>query len=276
MVVEAASKQNIDQTYFNGSMEFRGRCAMLLEAALRMAVACRNYKLAKTVVETVAIFKIGTPKVDNVEWFNGVMEKQFNALPRLQVENVSIECPDEKEMATSDTLALGFEMTRLHAEPFTRQKIAMFQKQGLPPQVALQSYREGWWFLARAERLDGDTAASTLDLKTDGILKEVTEQDLAKFHKAAFDERLVTAWPMIIQNVAQKSGKVQIQCPAPSVPGKYRFTVAVLSQDFLGADREFSVEATIVDASTVVRQPRETKSEVVEDKAEDPQTKKEN
>ena len=249
---------------------------MLLEAALRTAVACRNYNLAKTVVETVAIFKIGTPKVDNAEWFNGVMEKQFQALPRMQVENCSIECPGETEMATGDALAIGLDMTRLHAEPFTRQKIAMFQKQGIPPQVALQTYREGWWFLVRAERLDGDTEASTLDLKTDGILKDVAEEDLAKFHMASFHERLVTAWPMIIQNVAQKSGKIKIHCQAPAVPGKYRFTVALKSQDFLGADQEFSVEATIVDASTVVRKSTEKKSEEGVETPADPQAKKDN
>lgn len=254
-------------------MEFRGRCAMLLEAALRTAVACRNFKLAKTVVETVAMFKIGTPKVDNVDWFNGVMKQQFNALPRMQIDNPTIECQGEKEMVTGDVLAIVVEMTRLHAEPFTRQKIAMFQKQGIPPQVALQSYREGWWFLARAERLDGKTPAETLELKTDGILKEVNVEDLAKYHKATFDERLVTAWPMIIQNVAQKTGKVKIQCMAPSVPGKYRFSVQIKSQDFLGADQEFSVEADILDASTVVRKPKETKTEGGK-KPEDPKAKK--
>ena len=146
--VEAASKQLVDDTYFKGSMEFRGRCALLLEAALRTAVACRNYPLAKTIVETVAIFKIGTTSPDKVDWFNGVMEKQYQVLPRLQIENTSIECPGEQEMATGDVLAIGLEMTRLHAEAFTRQKIAMFQKQGIPPQVALQTYREGWWFMA--------------------------------------------------------------------------------------------------------------------------------
>jgi len=249
---------------------------MLLEAALRMAVACRNYKLAKTVVETVAIFKIGTPKVDNVDWFNGVMEKQFGALPRLQIENVSIECPGEAEIATDDALAISLDMTRLHAEPFTRQKIAMFQKQGIPPQVALQTYREGWWFLARAERMDGETPAGTLDLKTMGILKEVAEEDLTKFHDASFDERLVTAWPMIIQNAAQKSGKVKIHCQAPSVPGTYRFTIALKSQDFLGADQEFSVETTVVDASTVVRKTAETKVEDGDVTEADPQVKKDN
>lgn len=249
---------------------------MLLEAALRTAVACRNFPLAKTIVETVAIFKIGTTSPDKVDWFNGVMEKQYQALPRLQIENTTIECPGENEMATGDVLAIGLEMTRLHAEAFTRQKIAMFQKQGIPPQVALQTYREGWWFMARAERLDGETPGTALEIKTDGLLKEVAPQDLAKYQKAAFKERLLTAWPMVISNVAQKSGKVKIQCMAPSVPGKYRFTVSIKSQDFLGADQEFSVEGTIVDASTVVRKPKELKAENEGEKLEDPQAKKDN
>ena len=264
LTVEAASKQNVDQTYFKGSMEFRGRCALLLEAALRTAVACRNYPLTKTVVETVAMFKIGTTSPDKVDWFNGVMQKQYQTLPRLNIDNTFIECPDEKEMATSDVLVIGMDMTRLHAEAFTRQKVAMFQKQGIPPQVALQTYREGWWFLARAERLDGDAPGSEVELRTDGILKDVSKDDLKKFEGATFGERLLTAWPMMIQNVAQKSGKVKIQCQAPPVPGKYKFTVSLKSQDFLGADQEFSVEGTIVDASTVVRKPKEDKEQDLE------------
>mmetsp|Transcript_106816 Transcript_106816/g.299036 ORF Transcript_106816/g.299036 Transcript_106816/m.299036 type:complete len:549 (-) Transcript_106816:49-1695(-) len=275
-LLEAASKQLVDQTYFKGSMDFRGRCALLLEAALRTAVACRSYPLTKTIVETVAMFKIGTPSTDKIEWFNGVMQRQYQTLPRLKIENTSIECPDEKEMATKDILAIGLDMTRLHAEAFTRQKIAMFQKQGIPPQVALQTYREGWWFMARAERLDGDAPASALELKTDGILKECSKEDLEKFDKAPFEQRLLTAWPMVIQNVAQKSGRVKIQCQAPPVPGKYRFTVTIKSQDFLGADQDFSVEGAIVDASTVVRKPKEEKPELEGNKPEDPNAKKDN
>lgn len=238
-------------------MEFRGRCALLLEAALRTAVACRNYPLAKTIVETVGIFKIGCSTPSKVEWFDGVMKKQYNILPRLKIENTTIATPDENEMATKDIVALSLELTRLHAEAFTRQKIAMFQKQGIPPQVALQTYREGWWFLVRAERLDGETPETALPIKTDGILQEVAKDDLAKFQKAKFEERLLTAWPMVVQNVAQKSGKVKIQFLAPPEPGKYRFIVSVKSQDFLGADQEFSVDGTIVDVSTVVRKPKE-------------------
>lgn len=273
--VEAASKQLVDQTYFKGSMEFRGRCALLLEAALRTAVACRNYPLAKTIVETVAMFKIGTTSVDKVDWFNGVMQKQYQTLPRLQIENTSIECPDEKDMATGDVLAISLDMTRLHAEAFTRQKIAMFQKQGIPPQVALQTYREGWWFFARAERLDGETPGSVLEIKAEGILKEVAEKDMKKFNEAPFQDRLLTAWPMVIQNVAQKSGKVKIQCKAPPVPGKYRFLVSIKSQDFLGADQEFAVEGTILDASSVVRKPKEDQPQAV-GQPSDPQAKKDN
>jgi len=257
-LLEAGSKQLVDQTYFKGSMEFRQRCAMLLEAALRTAVACRNHALCKTVVQTVGLFKIGCPPPGDVKWFDSVMEKQYQCLPRLEIDNTSIGCEGENEMATGDTLTLGLDVTRLHAEAFTKQKVAMFQKQGIPPQLALQTYREGWWFLVRAERVDGgETPASTLDLKTDGLLQEVQKGDLEEFEKASFSERLLTAWPMIVQNITQKTGKVKIQFLAPTVAGKYKFSVSVNSQEFLGADKEISVEGTIVDSSQVVRKPKE-------------------
>jgi hypothetical protein len=270
--VEAGSKQLVDQTYFKGSMEFRQRCGMLLEAALRTAVACRNHTLSKTVVQTVGLFKIGCPPPGDVKWFDGMMERQYQCLPRLNIDNTLIECPGEKEMATGDILTLGLDVTRLHAEAFTKQKVAMFQKQGIPPQLGLQTYREGWWFLVRAERLDGETPASSLDLKTDGLLKLVAKSDLEKFEKGSYSERLQTAWPMIVQNITQKTGKVKIQFLAPALPGKYRFTVSINSQDFLGADKEFSIEGTIVDGSTVVRKLKEDKKE---DDAEPEENKKE-
>lgn len=273
--MEAGSKQLIDQTYFKGSMEFRGRCAMLLEAALRTAIACRNFPLAKTIVETVSMFKIGITSPDKTEWFDGIMMKQYHVLPRLDINNTSVECPDEPDMAVGDVLTITLDLTRLHAENFTRQKVAQFQKQGIPPQVALQTYREGWWFFARAERLDGTSPASSLEIKTDGLLKEVAADDIAKFDKCSYNDRLLTAWPMVVQNVAQKSGKVKVQFQAPKVPGKYKFKIDVKSQDFLGADQEFSVEGTILDASKVTRKPKELKPKGPET-SQDPQTKKEN
>lgn len=259
--MQAAPQQKIDQTYFRASQEFRQRCAILLEATLRTAIGFRNCPLAKTIVEAVAIFKIGCNSPGEVEWFDGLMQKTYGVLPRLEIQNVTIENPKESEMATGDILLINLDLVRLHAEAFTRQKIAMCQKQGLPPQVALQTYREGWWYFVRAERLDGDIAASTLEIKTDGILSQVDNVDVERFKKSKFEDRLLTAWPMIVQNVAQKMGKVKIQFKAPSVPGKYRFTVFVKSQEFLGADQQFTVEADLVDVATVERKPKEESNE---------------
>jgi len=272
-LLEAGSKQLIDQTYFKGSAEFRQRCAMLMEAALRTAVACRNYELCRTVVQTVSLFKIGCAPPGDVEWFDKMMEKQYKCVPRLEIENQSIECPGENEMATGDTLTLGLDVTRTHAEQFTKTKVAMLQKQGIPPQLALQAYREGWWFLVRAERVDGDIDGSTLELKTDGLLGECPKSELEKFHRTTYSERLQTAWPMIVQNITQKTGRVKIQFLAPVVPGKYVFTVSLNSQDFLGADKEISVEATIVDGATVSRKPKEEKKIEQETSVEDKKDK---
>ena len=277
--VDAASKQLIDPTYFKNAADFRQRCAMLLEASLRAAVGLRSYPLTKTIVEAVSIFKIGctscTPK--DVEWFNAIMMKQYRVLPRLLIENTSIENAKHPEMATSDVLLISLDLTRLHAENFTRQKVAMLQKQGIPPQMALQQYREGWWYFVCAERLDGETPASAVEIKKEGILNQVEDADLKKFEKTKFEDRLLTAWPMIVANVAQKSGKVKIQFKAPSVPGKYKFNVAVKSQDFLGADQVFSVEADIVDSALLGDSRKAATAEIEgDDKADKDEGKKDN
>jgi hypothetical protein len=273
ILVEAASKQKVDQTYFKASAEFRQRCAILLEATLRTAVGLRNYSLAKTIVETVCIFKIGCKSPNEVEWFDGVMEKTYGTLPRLEIENPKIENPKEIEMATGDILLISLNLTRLHAEAFTRQKIAMFQKQGIPPQVALQTYREGWWYFIRGERIDGTTPADALEIKSEGLLSHIDESDVNRFKEAKFEDRLLTAWPLVVANVAQKSGVAKVQFKAPPVPGKYKFHVNVKSQDFLGADQEFTLEAEIVDGATVVREPKE--DDTKEENNDDEEGKKE-
>mmetsp|Transcript_18538 Transcript_18538/g.45935 ORF Transcript_18538/g.45935 Transcript_18538/m.45935 type:complete len:534 (-) Transcript_18538:60-1661(-) len=268
-LLEAASKQLVDPTYFKSAADFRQRCAMLLEATLRSAVSLRSYPLTKTIVEAVSIFKIGCRdcKQKEIEWFDSIMKRQYAVLPRLKIENTSIASAKHPEMATEDVLLISLDLTRLHAENFTRQKVAMCQKQGIPPQVALQQYREGWWYFVTGERVDGETPASCAAIKKEGtLLEKVNEEDLARFEKSSFEERLLTAWPMIVANVAQKSGKVKIQFKAPSVAGKYKFHVSVKSQDFLGADQVFTVEADIVDASTLDRpEEEETKGDDKED-----------
>lgn len=227
-LLEAASKQLVDPTYFKSAADFRQRCAMLLEASLRVAVSLRSFALTKTIVEAVSIFKIGckgcTPK--DVEWFDSIMQKQYGVLPRLNIANTSIESAEHPEMATNDILLISLDLTRIHAENFTRQKVAMCQKQGIPPQVALQQYREGWWYFVTGERLDGETPASCVEIKQEGtLLEKVNDEDVERFNKVKFEERLLTAWPMIVANVAQKSGKVKIQFKAPSVAGTDRKSV---------------------------------------------------
>jgi hypothetical protein len=238
-------------------MDFRQRCAMMLEATLRTSVSLRSYKLARTVIETVGMFKIGCEH-DQQDWFNNVMTKTYGVLPRLEIKGTSIETPGENEIITEDVVCVSLELTRLHAEAFTRQKIAMFQKQGIPPQIALQAYREGWWFLVSGRRVEGTEDLSNANeiITTDGVLQKCDAKDLEEFRKASFDERLLTAWPMTVANVAQKSGKVKIQFKAPSVPGKYVFKVDVKSQEFLDADQSFEVTADVLDKSKVGREPR--------------------
>ena len=51
----------------------------------------------------------------------------------------------------------------------------------------------------------------------------------------------------MVQNIAQKAGTVKVKVKAPAEPGKYRYTCAIKSQDFLGADQEITMEVDVVD-----------------------------
>jgi hypothetical protein len=250
-LLEAGSQKLIDYTYFRASMEFRQRVGILLEAALRVAMTLRAYRLVTTIVETVAMFKIGCPH-DSLPWFEDMMQRQYDCLPRCVVQSHAFVTPGEQEVATGDMCELQLELERTHAEKFLRQKIAMFQKQGIPPQVGLQSYREGWWIALRMERLDGKAEVEKLN-PHESILSQIDPKDVEKFEKEDPKYRLIVAWPMVVQNVAQKTGKASIQVKAPTVAGKYRFFVGIKSQDFLGADQEVPIDVTVVDRSTVTR-----------------------
>merc|ERR1712032_1204962 len=99
----------------------------------------------------------------------------------------------------------------------------MCQRQGIDPRVALNSYREGWWVLIRS-RPEGT--------------------DVEK-------ESLLTAWPVIVQQIASTKAKINVQFPAPEKPGKYIFRVQVKSQEFLGCDQEFEMNVEVADAALV-------------------------
>jgi hypothetical protein len=254
-IVAAGEKKLLDQTYFKNNLEYRSRAGILLEATLRLAICLNSYSLTKTIVEAVAQFKIGCTG-DNIEWFEGVIKREYGCLPRLDIRKKTIETPGEKEIATGDLCCMEVELERTHAEKFTTRKIEMFKKQGIPPQVAFQSFREGWWFLVRAHRLDGEGKPAEIDAESP-LVSKVETGDLKKFKNIKAEESLLQAWPMLVRNIAQKSGTVKLQFKAPSVSGKYKFIVSVMSQEFLGADTEFSVQATIVDINSLGREVKE-------------------
>ena len=260
----------MDQTYFKFNMENRQRTGLLLEACLRVAMSMQSYRLACTVVETVSMFKIGVndPKAQRcLDWFHGVMRKQYGeaGMPRLNLTNMKVETPGEDEMATGDVSAITMNLERLHAEAFTKAKVAMCQKQGIPPQVALQTYREGWWILVRGEKTDGGGQDTPPQIPSNPLTQMMAEADKKKFGDEKGQNRLLTAWPMIVQNMAQKTGVVKVQFKAPSVPGKYKFFVDVKSQEFLGADQSFELTADVLDAEEVKRKAAEKEEEEEEE-----------
>ena len=89
--VTAGSKGDIDPTYFKSGMEYRQRTGLLLEAALRVAMSVRSYRLAKTIIETVAMFKVGTLDHDSAETkkcYQQIMMTQYGGvtgIPKLVI-----------------------------------------------------------------------------------------------------------------------------------------------------------------------------------------------
>jgi len=266
-LIEAGKNQLIDPTYFRTTMEYRQRTGLLLEAALRVAGSVRSYRLYKTIVECVAMFKIGTTSVSDEEtlaWFKDIMQKTYGGptgVPRVIIGDIDIATPDEDEIATDDTCKLQIEINRPHAENFTKQKIAMAQKQGIPPQIALQTFREGWWILIRCKKLDGDAPVDNEHMTKNPLLAALDNGSKKKFESEVEENRLLNAWPFIVSNITQKSGKVNVTFKAPSAPGKYKFFIDVKSQEFLGCDHVFTVEKDIIDKALIERKEEEEEEE---------------
>jgi len=302
-LIAAGPKGLIDPTYFQATMEYRQRVGQMLEAALRMACTLRSYRLAVSILDAIVMFKIGlmnTTDETQRKWFEELMAKQYGSsgVPKLVVQEKFLGVPTpepskeaggkdksdaEKKEAeknkivqqimqtrqvttTDEKMALEMMITRQHAEAFTKEKVAMCQKQGIPPQIALQAYREAWFILVRAKKINEDGSADPTwdgalgDAKNSGknhlelmkqkkdplfaMLEAGTVKDFSKeFEDAAtnVDKKIVIGWPFLISNVAQKTGKVKIHLPPPLEPGKYEFTVTIKSQEFLGVKEEFSL-----------------------------------
>jgi len=263
-LLAAGPKQLIDTLYFQSSLEYRKRTIVLLEAALRVIGSTRSYRLYKKIVECYTMFKIGSPSVESkaiVEGFQKQMEKTFGGtkgVPRIIISSLEISTPDEKEIATGDNCALELEMHRVHGENFMKQKIEMAVKQGIPPQVALQTFREGWWILLRCEKLDESSDDNDNDENTDFIDKNIIFANLSsemkdKFKQEKGGNRLVNAWPFMVSNMKQNVGKVKVRFMVPNKPGKYKFYIDIKSQEYLGCDQTFTLEKDVLDKDTVVR-----------------------
>jgi len=161
-LVEAGGKKLLDNTYFKSALEYRQRTGILLEACLRLSIALKSYELTNTVLETAALFKVGCTHTDeNIKWFQSMVMKEYCILPKLSIKKKSIGTEDEDEIATNDLCTIAVDMERDHCEIFLKKKIEMYQRQGIPPQVALQAFREGWWFLVRAEKLETEETTTT-------------------------------------------------------------------------------------------------------------------
>mmetsp|Transcript_15732 Transcript_15732/g.33052 ORF Transcript_15732/g.33052 Transcript_15732/m.33052 type:complete len:609 (+) Transcript_15732:314-2140(+) len=83
-------------------------------------------------------------------------EKKDAARERDVIRRVAIAKAKQRPVLASDErMSLELQITRRHAEAFTKEKLAMCKKQGIPPQIGMQAYRESWFILVRARRVDG-------------------------------------------------------------------------------------------------------------------------
>ena len=190
------------------------------------------------------------------KWFESAMRQQYGVIPRLNIISRNISVPGYTDgVAAGETAEFVVETDRVHAEAFLKQKIEMFKRQGIPPEVGLQTYREGWWIMLRVKRVDGPTIDKPLSADDMPILTtmKVEPSQMALFEAEKAENRLLLATPVIFQKVAQKQGKIKIQFTTPEVPGVYRFFLAIKSQDFLGADQDLIIDVNVLDPSKVKR-----------------------
>ena len=257
-LLQAGAKKLIDQTYFSASLEFRQRVGLLLEGALRVSMMLRSHQLVARIIETVALFRIGCVNHPNsLKWFQSMMLKSNGCLPAMQVHSKEIVSVDYgSQVCAGDKCEYKLDMERTHAENFTKAKVALCQKQGIPPQAALQGYREGWWLLLRCERLDGATPPQEMNKSVLEDLK-ISEEAAARFGNEKPEDQLMGAIPLMVQNIAQKRGQFQMRFQAPEEPGKYKYTLTVKSQDFLGCDQILTLTMDVLDPAKVDRKKME-------------------
>jgi len=279
--MDAVPKSLLDHTYFKSSIEFRKRTGPLLEAALGIAATARCYPLVKTVIEAITMFRVGCPAPHDkatVKRMHNLFQRQFGTYPRLVIaENRSLETEGEDEIATGDACFLKMEVERMHAEGFTRSKIAQAQKQGIPPEAALSNYQEGWWILIRAEKI-AELDGSSYERKERFVahpgkgraVDTIDSNRMLQYHSKGLEsDVLLSCWPSIVTNVAQKKGHLKIPFKAPAAPGRYKFYIDIKSQEFLECDVHFELEARIEDLKEVKKKQEEEEEEEDDDNKKD-------
>ncbi|KAL3785069.1 hypothetical protein HJC23_001447 [Cyclotella cryptica] len=307
-LLQAGPLGNIDPTYFQGTIEYRSRVGQLLEATLRMACTLRSFRLANSVLDAMIMFKIGVMDVNDEKeraWFADLMKRQYGegGTPKLIFGEKYLGVPtadpnaaegEEKDaekkkivqlveqtkaVTTADEkMALEMHISRQHAEAFTKEKLAQCQKQGIPPQIGMNAYRETWFIMVRARKLDGELSPTDKNYGDDHL--QVMSQNNHQLYQmlepatiAAFQKefapknrpsnRMVIGWPFQVANIAQKAGKVKMHLVPPQEEGKYEFTVTIKSQDFLGVDDEFKL---VLDVKKGVKKEEEEEEESEGDK----------
>mmetsp|Transcript_10938 Transcript_10938/g.16469 ORF Transcript_10938/g.16469 Transcript_10938/m.16469 type:complete len:567 (-) Transcript_10938:32-1732(-) len=319
-LLQAGPTGKIDPTYFQSTMEYRQRVGQQLDNVLRFACTLRSFQLACAVLDAIVMFKIGCMDAHSeveLKWFQNFMEEKYGkeGTPKLILEDTYLGVPTEEPSkdkeenkteaekkeeeknklvqliaqsrqvtTTDDKMSLEMQITRQHAEAFTKEKLALCQRQGIPPQIGMQAYRESWFIIVRAYKLNEDgSRMSNWDGAMGGsnpnhfevlkgnkhaIFDMLTEDTIASFEKEfvgsdVSDRKVIVGWPFVISNVAQKSGKVKIHLPPPDVPGKYEFSVTIKSQEFLCGVEEFKL---VVDIAQGVKKKKDEGEEDKESK----------
>ncbi|GMI07700.1 hypothetical protein TrLO_g13239 [Triparma laevis f. longispina] len=250
---QAAQKGLIDGSYFQESLKFRMKVSLLFEACLRVATHSKKIVLARTIVETVAMYKMGVKGAKDpasIAWFKKSIIAQYGSpsgLPSLKLHKAIIETEDEDEIACNDVCTLKLDLERTHANIFTEKKIEICQKQGLNVQEHLSKYREMWWVLVSVK--DKNLKKVSQSGKSSG--KNAAVKKLLEDHEESKKRSLVLAWPVIVQQIDRERTTVNIKFRAPPAAGEYTFTLDIKSQEFLDCDVVKDIVVNVVDESTV-------------------------
>ena len=200
----------------------------------QMAVSSKNAALARTIVETMCLFKLGLKSTEPqiVGMFKQAVERQHGpgTCPALQVLKATIATPDEDEVAVNDQIELTMMLKRPHAKPFTRAQVMMLKMRKMEDaQIteALSKFREQWWIMLSCVRVD----------MPDG--------------KVVDQEQLVLAWPAVVGKIDQEDLKLGLKFKAPPGPGKYTFRLDVKASEFLGCDSTQQLVVNVVKEARV-------------------------